>query len=143
MTPRTPLEKWPDPVYHGRPGYSARHFRAVSPPSDNPLTVARRIVDERASNLGIQARGAAFLAGDNSAETRKRIDHEDLQRRLLALKRVNERFEDVIAALESAADTPFGKSPVGKSFLRQARAAKRAHDSFRASGHYYPPVRFE
>lgn len=44
MNPSTPIETWPAQRYHGAPGYSARHFRAVSPPADDPLRVAERIV---------------------------------------------------------------------------------------------------
>lgn len=121
MSPRTPLEAWPRQQRRGRPGYSARHFAAVSPPADTPLSVAHTLAD--------RARRAAV-----ADETERRLkDGEDpaavmaWQSEQFSAAKAMERcaeldgsFERVIALLEAAP-----QFPAMKALVRQAKRAQR------------------
>lgn len=118
-----PIDIWPPVRGRGAPGYSARHFAAVSPPSDDPLRVAERIAYRQ-------------IAESVHAESKIRLDAgEDFSTVLEWQSReLGRRKEDawhslcgslglVLEKLESVPPTP--------GILQLIKVAKRAHRTAR------------
>lgn len=117
---KTPIEVWPTRVFRGRAGYSAGHFAMLAGGAEDPLRVAERIA-ARSDSEAVRAETATRLAAgeDPTAvmDWQSRKLSEVSQARWMHLQ---VSFDAVIAALESAPQTP-----VMKALVRQAKTARK------------------
>jgi len=119
----TPLQAWPARKFRGSPGYSAGHYAMLAGAAEDPLRVAERI---QAIRDGDEI--AAFAKGrvDGGANW---ADVSDWQSRELSRKseerwaRLSSHFDEVIAVLESAPQTPAMKQLVRLAKREQRRAS--------------------
>lgn len=118
---KTPLEVWPERKFRGSPGYSARHYRDLAGAAEDPLRVAERIV-ARTEAETINREALSRCAGGEAFETAMEWQSRQLGKASVARwERLCASFDEVIAALESAPQTP-----VMKVLVRQAKAARKS-----------------
>lgn len=123
VSARTPIQVWPRIRHRGRPGYSGRHFDAVSPAADTPLSVAltiherdyrKVIADETERRLAAGEQPESVMAWQSEQFTAAKATER--------LAKVDGSFDEVVRLLESTT-----QYPAIKALVRQAkREAKRS-----------------
>ncbi len=117
----SPAQAWPRQQHRGRPGYSARHFAAVSPAADTPLSVAltiedrqyrERIKDETAHRLAAGERAVDVFTWQGEQFTAAKAEER--------YAAVASSFARVIELLESTT-----QYPAIKALVRQAKRASK------------------
>jgi hypothetical protein len=119
---KTPLEVWPERVFRGSPGYSARHYRDLAGAAEDPLRVAERLLARSECEVINRDTQARVNAGEPYLQAIEWQGRELSKASQTRWERLCKSFDAVIAALESAPQTP-----VMKQLVRQAKAARKKH----------------
>lgn len=118
---KTPIEVWPPQTLRGSPGYSAGHYSSLAGAAEDPLRVAERIL-AHVENETINREALSRCGGGEPFETVMAWQTRQLGRASVARwERLCNSFDEVLAALKSAPQTP-----VMKALVRQAKAARKA-----------------
>ena len=116
----TPIDVWPSKRYHGKPGYSARHFADLAGGQDDPLRVAERL---QAQAISDQVSEEARLR-EREGEPLEAILEWQMQtasdRRRAAWEDLCGSWDELLAVLEL-----YQFRPGIKRFLREAKAAAK------------------
>lgn len=102
----TPILAWPRQRFRGAPGYSAKHFSALSGGSDDPLSAAETIAAYAdAKRIGLEAR-AKLAAGEDYDAVLDWQTTAITQTRTARWNELCSSFDKVLEWLQSVPQTP-------------------------------------
>ena len=119
----TPLQVWPRISHRGRPGYSGRHFDAVSPQADTPLSVAHTIHErEYRERIAAEVERRRVAGEDFAVTLAWQSEQFTAAKAAERCAQVDNSFDEVIRLLESTTQYPAIKALV-RWAKREARRA--------------------